>query len=174
MKKIVPLLVAFITALFCFSACSNKPESKQTDMNRDEQGYVQFVADFNTGLFVAANNPNSELAYYPQNPKLETSFTYGSYDLPFSAEYQKDKIIYTVTNPTDDRVSERKTFDEIYDVYSASWNNYVETAGVGTVTEKNENDIQTIELILSGSKFTVSFSPLAEVPTIVYEITEIA
>ena len=174
MKKVVPIWLVFIIAVFCFSSCSNLPESNQADGNRDEQGYVQFVADFNTGLFVSTNNPYSELAYYPQNPKLETSFAYGGYGLQLSAEYQENKIVYTVTNPTEDRAAERKTFDEVYDVYLTSWNHYVETTEVGTVDENNENDTQTIELILSGAKFTVSFSPLAEAPTIVYEVTAIA
>ena len=174
MKKLISFLMAFIFVAFCFSACSKSPESNQTDMNRDAQGYVQFIADFHTRLFAITNNPNSELAYYPLNPKLETSFSYGSYDLAFSAEYQKNKIVYNVTNPTEDRVAERNTFDEIYDVYSASWNNYIEKTSVGAVSESDENDVQTIVLLLSGSKFTVSFSPLAETPTIVYEIIEIA
>ena len=174
MKKLFLFLMAFIIAAFCFSACSKTPESNQTDINRDSQGYVQFIADFNTGLFAFTNNPNFELAYYPLNPKLETSFSYGSYDLAFSAEYQKNKIIYTVTNPTDDRVSERKVFDEIFDVYSTSWNNYAEKTGVGAVNESDENGVRTLALLISGSKIMVSFSPLADVPSIVYEIIEIA
>ena len=51
MKKLISFLMAFIFVAFCFSACSKSPESKQADLNRDAQGYVQFIADFNTGLF---------------------------------------------------------------------------------------------------------------------------
>ena len=174
MKKVFSALCVLVILTLSFSACTHIPESNLVDNDRDSQGYVQFIADFNTGLFAFTNNPNSELAYYPLNPKLETSFSYGSYDLAFSAEYQKNKIIYTVTNPTDDRVSERKTFDEIFDVYSTSWNNYAEKTGVGAVNESDENGVRTLALLISGMKITVSFSPLEEVPNIVYEIIEIA
>ena len=48
------------------------------DKNKDTDGYVQFIADFNKGLFACTNTPNSKLEYHPNNSKLENTFTYGS------------------------------------------------------------------------------------------------
>ena len=70
--------------------------------------------------------------------------------------------------------TERKTFDDIYGLYCTSWNNYVEKAGIGSVSVSDENDIQTIELSISGLEYTVTLNPMAEVPTIVYEVIEVA
>lgn len=174
MKKIISLLIAITMVLFSFSACSHIPASNLLDKNRDSDGYVQFVAEFNTGLFAYTNTPNSDLEYHPDNSKLEKTFTYGSYDLKFKAQYEENKIVYNIDNPTKDKIWERKTFDDIYGLYCTSWNNYVEKAGIGSVSVSDENDIQTIELSISGLMYSVTLNPMAEVPTIVYEVIEIA
>ena len=176
MQKSFSLLCVLITLTlsFSFSACTHIPLSNLVDENRDSQGYVQFIADFNMGLFAYTNKPDSELAYYPENTKLEKTFSYGSYDIEFSAEYQKNKIVYTVNKPTEDRIWEMKTFDDIYGIYCTSWKNYVEKAEIGSVSVSDENNIQRIELTISGLMYTVTFSPLAEQPTIVYEVGEFA
>lgn len=174
MKKFISVILVIIILSLSFSACSHIPGSNLIDKNRDSQGYVQFIAEFHTGLFAYTNKPDSELAYYPDNPNLEKTFTYGSQDVAFSADYQDNKIIYTVTNPSDDRIGEMKTFGDINSIYYDSWNNYVEKAKIGSVSGSNENDISTIELTISGLMYTVTFSPLAEQPTIVYEVKEIA
>ena len=67
-----------------------------------------------------------------------------------------------------------KTFDDIYGIYCTSWKNYVEKAEIGSVSVSDENNIQRIELTISGLMYTVTFSPLAEQPTIVYEVGEFA
>ena len=174
MKKIISLLIAITMVLFSFSACSHIPASNLLDKNRDSDGYVQFVAEFNTGLFAYTNTPNSDLEYHPDNSKLKNTFTYGSYDLKFKAQYEDNRIVYTVDNPTEDKIWERKTFNDIYGLYCSSWNNYVYKAGIGSVSVSDENDIQTIELSISGLGYTVTLNPMAEVPTIVYEVIEVA
>lgn len=174
MNKYISLFVAVTIVLFSFSACTHIHGSNLVDKNKDTDGYVQFIADFNKGLFACTNTPNSKLEYHPNNSKLENTFTYGSYELKFSAEYQEDRIIYTVDNPTEDRIWERKTFDDIYGLYCTSWNNYVEKSNVGTVSVSNENDIQTVELVISGLMYKVTFYPVAEEPAIIYEVIEIA
>ena len=174
MKKLSSVLFVLIILSLSFSACSHIPGSNLIDKNRDSQGYVQFIADFNTGLFAYTNKLDSALAYSPENPKLEKTFTYGSQGLNFTADYQENKIVYTVTNPTDGRIGEMKTFDDIYGIYCTSWKNYVEKAEIGSVSVSDENNIQRIELTISGLMYTVTFSPLAEQPTIVYEVGEFA
>ena len=174
MKKLVYVFCVLIILSLSFSACSHIPGSNLIDKNRDSQGYVQFIADFNTGLFAYTNKPDSELAYYPENTKLEKTFSYGSYDIEFSAEYQKNKMVYTVNKPTEDRIWEMKTFDDIYGIYCTSWKNYVEKAEIGSVSVSDENNIQRIELTISGSMYSVTLNPMAEEPTIIYEVIEFA
>ena len=174
MKKLLILLMTLIIAAFCFSACSHIPGANLVDKNRDAQGYVQFIADFNTGLFAYTNKPDAEEAYSPANPKLEKTFTYGSQNLEFTADYQENKIVYTAVNPSEDRISEKTTFEDIYNVYYESWNNYAEKTKTGTISANDADDIRSIELTLSGLKYTVTFDPLAQQPSIVYEIITIA
>ena len=174
MKRIFSVLFVLALLTLSFSACSYIQGSNMVDINRDSRGYVQFIADFNTGLFAYTSKPDFELAYYPKNQKLEKTFTYGSQDLELSADYQENKIIYTVTNPTDGRLGEMKTFEDGFNVYDKSWNNYVEKSKIGSISVSNEGDVKTLELTISGLMYTVTFSPLAEQPTIVYEIIVIA
>lgn len=174
MKKVISLIFVLLIVFSTFSACSSHRGMNKMDKNSDSQGYVQFIAEFNTGLFAYTNNPDSELKYYPENPSLEKTFSYGNFDLDFSAKYQENKIVYTVTNPTEDRIWERKTFEDIYGVYYTSWSNYVEKTGVGSLSEIDDNDIITIQLTISGLMYTVTVSPLADEPTIVYGVIEIA
>lgn len=174
MKKLISIITAICIVILVSSACSHIPNSNLVDKNRDEDGYIQFIAEFNTGLFVYTNNPNSELRYYPNNSKLEKTFSYGSFDLEFSANYQGNKIVYTVNNPVEDRIWEAKTFADIYGVYYSNWNNFATKTDVGSLNISEENDTKTIELIISGLSYTVTFMPYAQVPTIIYEVTEIA
>ena len=170
MKKIICLFTALCIAL-TFASCRlvNK-----NDKHRDYEGYVQFVVEFNSGLF-AYTNTDSDLAYSPSNPKLQKEFEYANSGVRFSADYEADKIVYTVVNPSEDRTDEAKAFDEIYNIYLESWNYFADKTDIGAVSStQNNDDISSIRLIISGNSYNVTFYPYDDVPHIVYEIIAIA
>ena len=127
---------------------------------------IQFIAEFYT--------ETNEVDFDPQSPQLEQSFVYGKQQTSFAALYEKDCIVYTVAEPSEDKIPERKTFNEVYSVYYDSWNNYVTKLDVGVLETGDENDIRTISLTIGGYEYSVTFSPCAETPTIVYEKKAIA
>lgn len=168
MKKIICFILS-LTVVFSLAGCRL---TDKADEHRDHEGYIQFIVEFNTGLF-AYTNKDSDLAYSPSNPKLEKEFTYGTQGLKFSAEYEEDKIVYTVVNPSGDGVSEGKTFDEIYGIYWNNWTYFCDQTDVGSVNTFSEGEIRTIDLQISGLTYTVSFYPRNDTPQIVYEKTEL-
>lgn len=173
MKKSLSLIL--VISVFCciFSGCS----FTKLDKNRDSQGHIQFIAEFNKRLFAYTNEENSGQAYTPYNPALENTFSYGiNDDVLFTAVYSANEIIYTVDNPSEDRISEAKTFYDIYEEYSDSWNNYIKKTDVGVInTDSNSvESASKIEMLISGYSYTVSFDPYADKPTIIYKVTEIS
>lgn len=171
MKKILSLFGVIIVLIFSLSGCT----FTDIDKNRDSNGYVQFIAEFNKGLFAFTHKSDSKQRYYPENSVLEKNFVFGSYDVKFTAEYSDESIVYTVKDVSDDRISEIKTFfNDIYPIYYDSWSNYVNKAGVGTVTSDNSSDVKTLELIIGGELYSVAFDPYAETPNITYQISAIA
>ena len=152
MKKAIISFVAFVLVISLFTSCSSNN--------------IQFVAEFYTETY--------EVDYDPESPKLEESFVYGDQQVTFNAQYEKSRIVYTVKDPSDDKIPERRAFDEVYSVYYESWNNYVTKLDVGMLETGDENDVKTISLTISGLEYIVTFDPLAESPTIVYEEKTIA
>lgn len=134
------------------------------DKNRDWRGHIQFIADFNTRMFADE--------YDPASKKLEKGFKYGRFETEFQAEYKKDSIAYTVKNPSEDKIEEMKIFDEIYNEYYESWNNYVTKTNVGSLDVTDVDEVKYIDLIISGYIYEVRFFPLGDKPNIVFSINE--
>lgn len=167
MKKVLCLILCLIT-VFSLSGCRIIDRS---DEHRDYEGYIQFIVEFNTGLF-AYTNTDSDLAYSPSNPKLKKKFTYGAQGVKFSAEYEEDRIVYTVVNPSGDGIAEEKTFDDIYGIYLENWSYFCNETEVGSVSPESEEEPLTINMYISGYAYTVSFFPRADTPQIIYEKSE--
>ena len=167
MKKILCIILSLIT-VFSLAGCRIIDRS---DEHRDHEGYIQFIVEFNTGLF-AYTNSDSDLAYSPSNPKLQKEFTYGKNGVKFSAEYEEDRIVYTVVNPSDDGIAEAKTFNDIYGVYWDSWNYFCDRTDVGSVDWESEGEIRIIEMQISGLNYSVMFYPRDDTPQIIYEKAE--
>lgn len=166
MKNTIRFLSLLTVVLLLFTSCS------LVDKNKDSQGYYQFIAEFNSGLFAFTNKSGSNQEYSSNNPKLKKTFKFGERGLSFNAEYS-DRIVYTVANPTEDRIDEAKTFGDIYKIYYDSWKNYTDKTNIGTLSVEDGN-IRVIEMTVSGYSYSVTFEPYAEVPTITYQKTTIA
>ena len=168
----------------CILALAGCGDGEKAAKYTDVDGHVQFVVEFNTGLF-AFSDSGSDMAYYPSNPKLQKEFEYGDCGVKFSAEYEDDRIVYTVIDPSEDRSSEKKTFWDIYSVYNESWDYYIKETvpkdpddmGMKMLaTVSGEEDSQYyIKLSVHGDEeksYIVSFSLEGETPQIVYEKTD--
>ncbi|MBR0414376.1 MAG: hypothetical protein IJI67_04825 [Clostridia bacterium] len=160
-------LSLFLVFLLCLpTGCS----ITSIDKNRDASGYVQFIAEFHKRLFVETHIENSEQMYYPDNPNLESSFVYGSHNVKFTAQYENNRIIYTV-DKNEDKPVVVKAFDDIFNEYYESWNNYIEKTDVGDFNVVGDS---RIEITISGYQYSVFFDePYLEDPTIIYEVVTV-
>ena len=148
-KRIILLTVVAACALVvCYLLAAFRPSVAEH----------KFIADFNSGL--------SAFEYAPLNPKLKRHFAYE--DVEFKATYSKDKIVYTVTHPSEDRITERKVFDDIYELYYDSFTDYHNKTTIGGVGTDEENGNKTVSLGISGYQYRVSFD-CQNIPTITYE-----
>ncbi|MBE6817610.1 MAG: hypothetical protein E7517_00420 [Ruminococcaceae bacterium] len=166
MKRVLVIILTAVIIVSLFSGCS----ITRFDKNRDSSGYIQYIAEFHKRLFGETHNENSEQKYYPENPNLESSFVYGPHDVKFTAQYEADKIIYTV-DKTEDYPITAKVFSDIFAEYYDSWKNYIEKTDVGGLSVVGNS---RIEMTISGYQYSVTFEPPnLEKATITYEVITI-
>ena len=156
--RFIATAVALLVIVLVFTSCESV-----------NNGRYHYLADFNSGT--------SFEDYGFKHNRLDTDFRFGKGDkrLKFHAEFNEDRILYTVTDITDDRISEVKTFSEIYSIYHDSWDEYDrKILGGNGVTAEKDGGIDTLILYISGNKYTAWFSPYAPTPYIEIRVTEIA
>lgn len=163
MKQILKLIsaaTALLIVVLAFTACVSVYHER-----------YHYLADFYSGV--------SFEDYGNLYNLLDSDFRFGQGDkkLKFHAEFRDDRILYTVVDITEDRISEKKTFSEIYSLYYDNWEEYNRKVlqGNGVSTEiSDDGEIETITLYISGDKYTAEFAPSEPTPYIEIRRTEIA